>query len=219
MIKGAIFDLDGTLLDSMSMWETIGETYLRSIGYEPKENLAETFKTLSLYQAACYYRNNYGVKLSIDEIMLGVNNMIKDYYINNVLPKANVVNFLDLLKQNNIKMCIATANDKSLVEAALSRCKISSYFMEIFTCTDVGHGKDEPAIYRTALRHLGTKKSDTLVLEDAFYALQTAKNDNFVTVAVYDKYEKHQSKINEIADYKITDYKDIEPPLLNIILQ
>ncbi len=71
MLKGAIFDFDGTLFDSMFIWDTIGEAYLRSIGYEPKENLNEVFKTFSLYQAACYYQSEYGVTWSMDEIMTG----------------------------------------------------------------------------------------------------------------------------------------------------
>ena len=94
MIKGAIFDLDGTLFDSMFIWDTIGEIYLRSIGYEPKENLNETFKTMSLYNAACYYKSEYGVTLSVDEIMDGVNRMVEKYYINEVQLKPGVYDFV-----------------------------------------------------------------------------------------------------------------------------
>ena len=81
MIKGAIFDLDGTILDSMFIWDTIGEDYLRTIGYEPKEKLNETFKNLSLQQAACYYISEYGVTLTVNEIVDGVNKMIEKYYV------------------------------------------------------------------------------------------------------------------------------------------
>ena len=77
MIKGAIFDLDGTLLNSMFVWNTVGENYLRSIGLEPDKDINETFKAMSLYQAACHYRKAYGITQSIDEIMAGVNKMIE----------------------------------------------------------------------------------------------------------------------------------------------
>ncbi|MCM1114877.1 MAG: HAD family phosphatase [Clostridium sp.] len=206
MIEGAIFDVDGTLLDSMYIWDTIGEIYLRSIGYTPKENLNETFKNMSLYQAACYYQKEYGVKLSTAEIMQGVNQMIAYYYQDEVLPKPDVDTFLESLKAHNVKMCIATATDREYVEAALERCKIRNYFSEIFTCTSVGHGKDEPIIYRSALDFLQTDRRSTVVFEDALYAIKTAKADGFVTVAVQDKYEKNQDEIKRLSDYYLRDY-------------
>ena len=97
-IRGAIFDVDGTLLDSMFIWDTIGETYLRSIGYEPREKLNEVFKNMSLFQAACYYRTEYGVTLSIDEIMNGVNAMLERYYRFEVSLKPGVAELLAQLQ-------------------------------------------------------------------------------------------------------------------------
>lgn len=210
MIKGAIFDLDGTLLDSMWIWDNIGEAYLRSIGYEPKENLTEAFRTFSLYQAACYYKSEYGVTLSVDEIMNGINSMVEKYYENDVVLKSGADEFLNRLQKIGVRMCIATATDKYLVEAALKRCRVDGYFSDIFTCTSVGHGKDEPDIYRAALNHLGTDKSDTVVFEDSLFALKTAKADGFITAAVADCHEKNQSELRSLADCYITDYSDTE---------
>lgn len=210
MIKGAIFDLDGTLFDSMFIWDTIGEIYLRSTGYEPKENLNETFKTMSLYNAACYYRSEYGVTLSVDEITDGVNRMIEKYYMHEVQLKPGAYEFIRHLDNIGVKMCIATATDKYLVEAALERCGISDYFSEIFTCTSVGHGKDEPDIYREALRHLGTAKEETLIFEDAVYAARTAKKDGFKVVAVCDRSEENQTELRRIADYCLADFEHTE---------
>ena len=121
MIKSAIFDVDGTLLDSMFIWDTLGETYLRSIGYTPKENLNETFKNMSLYQAACYYISEYGVTLSVEEIMDGVNLMIRDFYLNDVKLKPYAADFLQRLNSKGLRMCIATATDKIMVEAVLEK--------------------------------------------------------------------------------------------------
>ena len=97
MIKGAIFDLDGTLIDSMFIWDTIGEDYLKSLGKEPKENLAEAFRTFTLEQAAEYYRNNYGIRLSIKEITEGINNMVAEIYRTRVVLKPGVSDFLKRL--------------------------------------------------------------------------------------------------------------------------
>ncbi len=206
MIKGAIFDLDGTLLDSMSIWDTIGNDYLCSLGIETKENLAETFKTFTLEQSAEYYRTHYGVPLSTPEIISGINNMIGNFYRNTVPIKNGVAEFLEKLSQKNIKMCIATVTDKQLAEAALIRLNIRNYFTEIFTATEVGCGKSSPQIYRAALACLGTKKRETLVFEDTYHALMTAKSDGFPVAAVYDKHETRQTEIRKNSDYYITDY-------------
>ena len=208
MIKGAIFDLDGTLLDSMSIWDTIGEDYLHSLGIEPRENLAETFKTFTLEESAEYYRTHYGVTLSVEEIVNGVNGMIEDFYRNTVPLKNGVLEFLAGLSEKGVKMCIATVTDKYLAEAALTRLKVRQYFGEIFTTAEVGCGKNDPTIYRTALAYLGTEKSETLVFEDALHALMTAKNDGFSTVAVYDVHEENQAELKAVADRYIDNFND-----------
>lgn len=206
MIKGAIFDLDGTLLDSMSIWDTIGNDYLRSLGIETKENLAETFRTFTLEQSAEYYRTHYGITLSACEIINGINDMIADFYRNTVPLKKGVAEFLEKLSQKNIKMCIATVTDRQLAEAALIRLNIRNYFTGIFTTAEVGSGKSSPQIYRATLDWLGTEKWETLVFEDTYHALMTAKNDGFPVVAVYDEHETRQTEIRKISDYYIIDY-------------
>ena len=204
-IRGAIFDVDGTLLDSMFIWDTIGETYLLSIGYQPKENLNETFKNMSLHQAARYYQTEYGVTLSIDEIMDGVNAMLERYYRFEVPLKPGVAELLERLRQSGVKLCIATATDRHLVEAALDRCGVLSCFGEIFTCNEVGHGKDEPDIFEAALRFLGTRREETLVFDDALYAVRTAKEAGFLVAAVYDSHERSQAEVRARSDLYLED--------------
>ncbi|MBQ8497191.1 MAG: HAD family phosphatase [Clostridia bacterium] len=207
MIKGAIFDLDGTLLDSMWIWDTIGEVYLRSLGIKPRENLAETLKTFTLEQSAEHFRKYYGVTLSFAEIVGGVNGMVEKFYQDTVPLKKSVAEFLERLSLDGVKMCIATVTDRYLVEAALERLSIRAYFSEIFTTAEVGCDKTTPQIYRTALTHLGTEKSETVVFEDAYHALMTAKNDGFPVAAVYDKHESMQAEMKANGDYYITDYE------------
>ena len=204
-IRGAIFDVDGTLLDSMFIWDTIGETYLRSIGYEPREKLNEVFKNMSLFQAARYYRTEYGVTLSIDEIMNGVNAMLERYYRFEVSLKPGVAELLAQLQASGVKLCIATATDRYLVEAALERCGVLSCFGAIFTCNEVGHGKDEPDIFEEALRFLGTEKAETVVFDDALYAVRTAKEAGFPVAAVYDSHERSQEEVCARSDLYLED--------------
>ena len=214
MIKGAIFDLDGTLLDSMFIWDTIGEEYLRSLGKEPHEDLKETFMTLTLEEAAVYYREHYGVTLSVKEIVDGVNAMVEQTYRTKVTLKPGIAEYLAWLKENGVRMCVATVTDRYLVEETLDRLGVRHYFSEIFTCAEVGFGKDKPIIYQKALEHLETEKRDTYVFEDMLFALNTAKTDGFPTVGVYDRHEEHQDELKELADYYIFDFTD---PILKTI--
>ena len=210
MIRGAIFDLDGTLLDSMSIWDTIGENYLRSLGIEPKENLAEVFKTFTLEESAEYYRTHYGLGLSVTEIVDGVNRMIEDFYRSTVPLKKGVPEFLHRLSADGVKMCIATVTDRHLAEAALNRLNTRQYFGEIFTTASVGCGKNNPEIYRTALAYLGTERCETVVFEDVLHALLTAKSDGFVVAAVYDEHESRQALMKANGDYYFTDFETAE---------
>ena len=214
MIKGAIFDLDGTLLDSMFIWDTIGEEYLRSLGKEPHEDLKETFMTLTLEEAAEYYREHYGVTLSVKEIVDGVNAMVEQTYRTKVTLKPGIAEYLAWLKENGVRMCVATVTDRYLVEETLERLGVRHYFSEIFTCAELGFGKDKPIIYQKALEHLETEKRDTYVFEDMLFALNTAKTDGFPTVGVYDRHEAHQDELKGLADYYIFDFTD---PILKII--
>ena len=209
-MEGAIFDLDGTLLDSMFIWDTIGEDYLRSRGIEPHGKLNDKFKTMSLYQAACHYQSEYGLTDSAVAIMDGVNAMIEHYYTDEVPPKAGVPAFLAALKKRHVKMCVATATDRPLAEAALSRCGLLSYFGEIFTCGAVGHGKDEPHIYHAAHRFLQTPKSGTWAFEDALYAVRTAKAAGYPVVGVFDPSSGHDREIRALADRYIRSFEEME---------
>lgn len=210
MLKGAIFDLDGTLFDSMSIWDTAGEKYLRSIGIEPIEDLNNVLKPMSLLQSATYIHKKYMVSLTVEEIMNGINHTVEDFYFHTVQPKEGVITFLEQMKAQGIKMCIATATVRYQVEAALKRCGMKSFFTEIFTCTDVGHGKDEPIIFQKAMDYLGTTRANTVVFEDAYHAAKTAKADGFITVAVYNSHEKKQLKLRSISDCFIKSFSQTE---------
>lgn len=206
-LAGAIFDFDGTLFDSMSIWDTVGEDYLRSLGRPPEEGLRNILKPLSLAQSARYLKERYSLPLSEAQIMESVNKTVENFYFHTVQPKPGVPEFLEQLRRQGVKMCIATATDRYQVEAALKRCGLDGYFCEIFTCTGVGHGKDEPDIYEAALAYLGTAKSETLVFEDALHAIRTAKKAGFSVAAVFDTHEPNQKEIQALADFFLKSFQ------------
>ena len=209
-LKCAIFDFDGTLFDSMFIWDNVGEIYLRSLGKEPKPSMREAVRALSLYQSACYFKQEYDLSLSVEEIMTGINQTIERFYIHEILPKHGVAEFLKRMQKTEISMCIATASDRYQIEAALRRCGMEYYFDAIFTCSEVGHGKDEPVIYQKAMEYFGADRSSTVVFEDAIHAIQTAKTDGFAVVAVFDNSEKRQAEIRDLSDCYIADFEHTE---------
>lgn len=209
-IKGVIFDVDGTLLDSMAVWENVGNEFLLRRGIDPRENLAETFKTMSLSESASYYQTEYGINESEEEIIAGINELIQEAYEQTIPLKEGVREFLSRLSQEEIPMYIATATDRSLVLAALKRTKILKFFSGIITCQEAGAGKESSKIYEEAQRQLGTQKENTLVVEDAYYAAATAKAAGYQVLGVYDSFEEQQQQMKELSDYYAATLADVK---------
>lgn len=210
MLKAAIFDFDGTLFQSNSVWVSAGEHFFESIGITPKANLQEEIRTMSLYQSACYIRKEYGLSQTVEEIMEGINRTVENCYFHEVQPKQGAISFLRELKAADIRMCIATATDRYQIEAALKRCNMLDFFEEIFTCSEIGHGKDEPIIFRRAMEYLGTDRSNTVIFEDALHAIQTAKTDGFLTVGISDPYIQEQESVQSLCHCYLTDFSQTE---------
>ncbi len=209
-IKGAIFDLDGTILDSMHIWSEIGLLFLKNKGVTPPPGVEDEFVKMSMVQAAEYYIKNIDQTATVMDIVNEVNSLVQDFYFNEVVKKDGIKEFLDFLKSHNVKMCIATATDKHLVEKALERNGIREYFSEIFTCSSVGAGKDTPVIYDVALDFLGTQKERTFIFEDALYAIQTANKAGYNIVGINDVSEKESPEIvKTFCNYYINSYSEI----------
>ena len=201
-IKGAIFDLDGTLLDSMQIWDNIAANYLISRGATPRPGLRDELRALGGHQIPVYFQSNYGIIESEERIYSAINELLEDFYFNKAPLKEGAAELLDKLLGQNVKMCVATATDRYLVEPALERCGIFEYFERIFTCGEERTSKSSPEIYLRAAKFLGTKIIDTLVFEDALYAMKSAKKAGFPVAAVYDlSAGDQQEEIRKLCDY------------------
>lgn len=208
-IRGAIFDIDGTLLDSMHFWKEIGLCYLAQKGVMPKKEFISKFNTLSLPEAAECFHDEYGISGTIEEICAEINKLAEDFYFYEVLPKKDAELFLKKLAEKKIPICAATATDRYLVEAALKRCGLLSYFSGIFTCTEVGCGKESPLVYEKAREFLGTPKEQTVIFEDMLFAVQTAKKAGFLTAGVADDAAiAERSDLRKTADVLITSFSE-----------
>ena len=182
----AVFDLDGTILDSMYIWQNVGAEFLKEIGVIPPPDLHETLKSMGLREAAGYFISVLNVQMDYDAIVDRINEMVGLNYTFNFQLKPGVREFLDKLKALDVKMCIATATDYPHVETALKRLGVFDCFEFILTCQQVKTGKENPKIYLEASKMLDADIDDVVIFEDALHAACTAKNAGFYVIGVYD---------------------------------
>ena len=211
MIKGIVFDVDGVLLNSMPVWENLGELYLERLGVKAEKDLGETLFAMTLEEGAQYLIERYGLDKTPEEIIKGLNREVKDFYVSKVPLKEGVRQYLYEFRERNIPMVIATTGDRENAQAALKRLKVYSYFQGIFTCSEIGSGKNQPDIYYAAALQLDTDPKETLVFEDALHAIQTAKRAGFKTVGVYDRAnDRNLAQIWNTADIYLPEFKDFD---------
>lgn len=186
-MKCAIFDLDGTLVDSMPMWHTVADKYIEGKGLVPEKNLWDNVKRLTETETAKYFIENYGLKESVEKICGEVETIIFAEYKKNVPMKENAENFLSLLKERGVPIALATATDRKCVMSCLERLGIKDYFTVIHTCLDLNTSKYKPLIFEKCAMDCGVAKEDAFVFEDALHCIRTAKEAGFNVVALYDK--------------------------------
>lgn len=215
MIKGAIFDIDGTLLDSMPVWENAGARYLATLGIKAKSDLKDKLDALSLPEGALYIQKEYGLSVSTEDILQGIDQVVKDFYYKEATMKPGVLSLLKLLKANNVKMILATATDADMARAALVRNGIWQDFIGMITCEEAGAGKTSPKIFELAKERLQTKKEETWVFEDSLYAIKTAVQAGFPVCSIYDAYsEKNTEEIKALSDIYVEDFEELTPDSL-----
>ena len=147
MIKGAIFDADGTLLDSMGMWDTVGERYLASLGIAARPGLRQILFPLSLSQCAVYLKQSYGLPDSHRDIEAGINGTIRTFYRQEVVAKAGAKEFLTELRRRGVAITLATATDREVITAGLARTGLLPLLDGLVTCGDLGVDKRTPTIF------------------------------------------------------------------------
>ena len=208
--KGAIFDMDGTLVDSMGYWKTAAGDYIKELGKTPKNDLGDRFLTLGLSSIYPEMVEDYGLIQSIDEVSQGIYKIMERNY-ERVEAKPFVKDMLEAFKAEGVKMCLASATNADLAKRVLERCGILEYFDAVFCCKDVGRGKRYPDIYNYALEYLGTEKSETPVFEDAVFAIRTLSANGFVSVGIEDiNSASDKSEIMSLSTYYIDSYANWE---------
>ncbi len=205
--KYVIFDMDGTLIDSMGYWTNLAGEYLESKGVHPTEEELVKVKTMTLDQSTAYFSELYGIDTDGPTMVKEMITQMDDHYRYDIPLKAGMRERLAELKAQGVRMCIATASDRSLAETCLARLEVSEYFEFLLTTAEVGHGKTEPDIYLAAKDKFAEisgrelAPSDIAVFEDALHCVETAHKAGFWVVAVPEMYYADEwNQITEIAD-------------------
>ncbi|MBO5928774.1 MAG: HAD family phosphatase [Clostridia bacterium] len=218
MFKGAVFDVDGTLVDSLFiwgvLWSGIGKTYAGDASFRPRPEDDKKIRTMLLKDTMALLHTQYGLGESGEELLAFANRLIERFYREEICLKDGVTDFLEYLKAQNIPMCIATANSEKLIRLAMQRCGLDRYFSKVISCYDVGKGKDEPHVFLEASRYLGTSVAQTCVFEDSLTAVKTAKKAGFQTVAIYDEKNYGQEELAKTADVYIPKGKTLKMLIL-----
>ena len=217
-IKAAIFDMDGTLVDSLMVWNVLwaklGEEYFGDRNFVPTAEDDKKVRTLTLKDAMALIHANYQPPVSADELFARATRVMIDFYNEDVALKDGVREFLAYFKEKGVKMCIASATAPELIKLALAHCGIGQYFSKIFSCGTIGKGKSEPDVFLMAADFLGENIADTWVFEDSLVAIETAVRIGMPTVGIYDRYNFGGERIREIA----TEYIGSGETLLKLIL-
>ena len=210
MLKGidaVIFDMDGSLVDSMWMWHEIDIEYLGRFGIELPPDLQSKIEGMSFHETAVYFKENFSIPDSLEEIKRTWNEMAWDKYTHEVPLKPGIPEFLQGCRERGIKLGIATSNSRELVENIAAVHRLKDYFTCIVTGCDVERGKPFPDIYFAAADGLGVACERCLVFEDIIPGIRAGKSAGMKVCAVEDDYSvPARDAKKELADYYIEDY-------------
>ena len=204
----AIFDMDGTLVDSMGYWHSMEREFLLNKGIsEGLDELLETTKPMTLTESCAYFSSFCGIDCSPEQFITEVESMMAKHYRHDVKIKPGVRAYLDSLKAQGIPMCVASATAKPLVELCLENLGLKDYFSFILSCVEVGAGKNRPDVFLEAARRLGAEPTDCAVFEDAIYAVRSAHAAGFYVVAVKDTHNAScWEELQSLSDETITHW-------------
>lgn len=219
-IKGAIFDMDGTVIDSLMFWEhlwrQIGEKYMNDADFKPAEEVDKKVRTMIYTDAMAYFKEYYKIQGETEDFIRFASDGINTFYETVAKLKPGAVAFLEHLKANGVKMCLASATAMPTLMHALTFHGILDYFSAVLSCADIGVGKDKPDIYIKAMDIMGLSADELCVFEDSFVALETAKAAGFNTVGLYDKYNFEQERLRRASDIYLGEGETLES-LIDVI--
>lgn len=190
----SIFDVDGTILDSMEVWNTLASQYVQSLGKVPEKNLDEIVSDMSLEQSATYLKNHYKINKQEERIISEILNFISDFYEYEVNLMPGFKEFISHYDSINV---IGTSCDEELVKIALNRLGVLNYFEDIITCSKVNKSKDDSDFYLAYAQALKQRPEDIVVFEDADYCIDVARKVGFKVIKIKDWRDLNEKCVND----------------------
>ena len=215
-IKAVIFDADGTLVDSMPMWNRITYDYADYKGIYAPPGLSKVMNEMCLEQCAVYYKEKLGASGTVEEIMAEIVRMSAEKYRTTVPEIPGAAEFLRTLKARGIRTALATASDLATLLPAFDRLQMAQYLDVTESCTTIGKSKEHPDIYLKCAAALYARPAECVVFEDALYAARTAKKAGFYVVGLLtaDGTAAEKAAFQSACDRCIADYTELLSELL-----
>ena len=212
-MKGFIFDLDGTLLDSMPVWNNLLDTMLRKKGITPPPDLLDRTKTLGLESCTELVLNEFHLTDDPAVVYQMFQNEMEYQYCNHIPLKPGVREFLESM-HGKVPMAVATATSRNLVEKALAHHNLAQYFQSVTTVAEAGIGKHDPKVFLMAAEKLNLPAENCVVFEDSITAIRSANAAGFTTVAIYEASNLHeQADLKAEANYYAKDFQSLKTKL------
>ncbi len=208
--KYAIFDMDGTLVDSMGYWGQLGYEFLRSKGITGDlEPILRKTKPMTMAESSALFIREFNLPGTPESAAAEMRKVMDNHYHTDVELKPGVREYLDKLRGEGVTMCVASATPEPLIRVCLNRLGVADYFAFMLSCDEVGVGKNSPDVFLEATRRMGGEVAETVVYEDAIYAAETAKKAGFYTVGIYDvNSDYHWERLQTVADQTIRDWSE-----------
>lgn len=209
----AIFDMDGTLLDSIPYWNRLALEYLKTLGVEGPDNLNDRMTTMSIQEAGAFLKKEFSLAETAESIGRELCRRIQGHYARDIRLKPGASAYLEYLKKQGVRMCLATASSAELGKPALQRHGILDCFDFLLDCGMVGVGKTSPDIYYLAAERFGAEPSECAVFEDAAFALETARSAGFFTVGVYEESEPEPERAKAYSVRYVAGFQELLPAM------
>lgn len=214
--EGVIFDLDGSLVDSLWVWEKIDEDYLKKHSYEVPEDMNKIIEGMSFTETALYFKERFAIVDDIEDIKSEWIQMAIEAYANDVKIRDGAIEFLEYISERNYKIGLGSSNTRELIKATLEGNNISKYFQSVRTSCEVEAGKPSPDIFLKVATDLSLDVEKCLVIEDTYAGVQAAKSANMTVIGIFDENsEAWKDEIENAADYYVYNYSEILKILKN----